>query len=146
MFNFSTTKSIVGRLFHARSTPSTARTTRTRLAVEPLEVRDVPAIVWANRGSDDFGTFFGSSANAARAVVDQAIADWNAAVPAFNYDSPLFNNTYNLEILRGRPRIQPGNHRLHIRGSVEPKTRTGADPVGQRWCRCGLVHRPGPRQ
>jgi hypothetical protein len=71
---------------------------RKRLSVELLEAREVPAILWVNRGNDGFDAVYGANAAAARAVVDQAIDDWEAAIPSFNYDSPLLNNTLQVAI------------------------------------------------
>jgi len=50
--------------------------------MESLEGRRLLSVVWINRGATDgFKKYYGHSANAARALVDQAIAQWNAADP-----------------------------------------------------------------
>lgn len=72
-----------------------------RLALEVLPDRTTPAILWANRGSDGFDAAYGANAAAARTVVDQAIADWSAAVPNFNYADPAYLNTLVIYISAG---------------------------------------------
>jgi hypothetical protein len=66
---------------------------RTRLRVELLEDRTVPAIVWVNRltATDTFTP-------QERAVIDQAIAIWNGDIADFNNG----NNTLNLTVTGGR--------------------------------------------
>ena len=57
---------------------------------------EVVGIVWTNRGqtSDNFNATFGNSANAARAVVDAAIDDWERVITNWNRD----NGTQTLQI------------------------------------------------
>jgi hypothetical protein len=57
----------------------------------------VANIVWENRGNDDFETF-GASANLARAVVDQVILDWEAAIASFNYADGSTTFEVNIEV------------------------------------------------
>lgn len=68
--------------------------------LEELTDRITPStIVWQNQfTSDNFDAFYGANATAARAIVNQAIADWQNAIVNFNYDSPSWNNTYLLNI------------------------------------------------
>jgi Ca2+-binding RTX toxin-like protein len=53
-----------------------------RPGLEALEDRMVPALVWNTSVADHFGdpSAFGSNAQLARNIVNQAIADWNAVV------------------------------------------------------------------
>lgn len=55
-------------------------------AQHPGEGGAAADIVWANRGqaSDNFSATFGTSANAARVVVDAAIAHWERVITDFN--------------------------------------------------------------
>src|SRR5262245_61878645 len=64
-----------------------------RLRVELLEDRTAPAIVWVNRltATDTFTP-------AERAVIDQAIAIWNADIANFNNGT----NTFELTATGGR--------------------------------------------
>ena len=57
----------------------------------------VADIVWENRGNDDFETF-GANANLARAVVDQVILDWEAAIASFNYSDGSTTFEVNIEV------------------------------------------------
>src|SRR5262245_63341805 len=60
---------------------------RFRPAAELLESREVlSTITWLNDGFDGFETAFGAAgAEPARAVVREAIADWQATIASFNY-------------------------------------------------------------
>jgi Ca2+-binding RTX toxin-like protein len=75
---------------------------RFRPEVVALEDRTVPsAITWANRGqaSDGFAAAFGPNAEAARRVVDAAIAAWSGPIFNFNYapgTGPA--NTFTLDV------------------------------------------------
>src|SRR5262245_18525229 len=75
---------------------STRRVTKSlqRAISEPLQDRRLLSIVWTNRGSDDFSAAVGANAQAARNVVDQAIADWNSIILNFNHANG--GNTYNI--------------------------------------------------
>ena len=74
-------------LFGASRKTRRARVSKRRVFMEPLEDRRLLAVVWANRGDDDFGTHFGANATAAREIVDHAIDDWNAIITDFNYQN-----------------------------------------------------------
>src|SRR5215218_10088699 len=56
------------------------------LRFDPLEARDVPAIIhWTNDGvNDHFGEVFGAQAGEARAVVRAAIDAWENVISDFN--------------------------------------------------------------
>lgn len=71
-----------------------------RLAVEELTDRINPStILWANQFTNsNFDAVYGANAAAARGVVNQAIADWQNAIPNFNYHSPSLNNTFVVNI------------------------------------------------
>ena len=58
------------------------------------------AIVWTNRGqaSDNFNATFGNSANAARAVVDAAIDDWERVITNWNRDDGTQTLQINISI------------------------------------------------
>jgi Ca2+-binding RTX toxin-like protein len=82
---------------------------RFRPSLESLEGRDVPStIVWLNQGSatndsDGFNAAYGSNAATARAIVNEAIADWQRVIVNFNYanvgtsGNAPFANTYFVE-------------------------------------------------
>ncbi len=57
-------------------------------------------IVWTNRGqtSDNFNATFGNSANAARAVVDAAIDDWERVITNWNRDDGTQTLQINISI------------------------------------------------
>src|SRR5687768_4061038 len=60
------------------------------LTLEAHEERAVPAILWTNQGSagsdtDGFNAVYGANAAAARAIVSQAITDWDSVIVNFNY-------------------------------------------------------------
>ncbi|VTT97802.1 ipt tig fg-gap repeat-containing protein : Integrins alpha chain protein OS=Chthoniobacter flavus Ellin428 GN=CfE428DRAFT_5229 PE=4 SV=1 [Gemmataceae bacterium] len=97
---------------------------RKRLSVEVLEAREVPAILWVNRGNDGFDAVYGANAAAARAVVDQAIDDWEAAIPSFNYDSPSLNNTLQVSI--SATPLDPGVRGAATINAIEASSRKPA--------------------
>lgn len=81
-----------------------------RFAIEPLEDRRLlSTIVWANQGtansdSDAFQATYGANAGTARAIVREAIRDWQGVIEDFRYsnvgtegNAPLAN-TYQLTI------------------------------------------------
>jgi hypothetical protein len=53
-------------------------------------------LVWTNRGSDDFGIYYGGNAATARTIVDRALADWGRVIQNFNYAGG--GNTFSLNI------------------------------------------------
>jgi Ca2+-binding RTX toxin-like protein len=71
------------------------------LCCEPLEERKLlSTITWTNRVTgDNFGTYFGTNANQARAIVDRAISDWEAIIINFNYSGG--GNTFSLNLSAG---------------------------------------------
>lgn len=99
---------------------------RARTACETLEDRRLLSIVWVNRGTtDNFTAAFAGNEAAARAVVDQAIADWNAIILNFNHAGG--GNTYNLTLgameLGGTLRANGGpdahdGERVPLRGTI----------------------------
>lgn len=83
----------------------------TRLGIEALEERRLLAVInWTNRGvnggadNDNFQAVYGNMAEEARAIVDRAINDWEAAIIDFNYGSvggagePAVANTFDVEV------------------------------------------------
>lgn len=67
------------------SSRRSVRSKRRQFSIEPLESRVLPTIVWANRGTassdtDGFNSSYGTNAAVARAIVNHAIADWNATI------------------------------------------------------------------
>src|SRR5262245_14820262 len=88
-----------------RSRPRAAR-----IYLEELEDRTLLSnIVWFNRGSagsdsDNFNAYYGANADRARAIVDQAIHDWETVIDNFNYqhvgepDNPSVANTFTLGV------------------------------------------------
>lgn len=84
-----------GAEFGSRSRDLASRPVRRRwLHWEPLEDRRLLSnIVWENDGanggdSDQFNAAFGSNATLARAIVRQAIQDWEQVITNFNFDLP----------------------------------------------------------
>jgi Concanavalin A-like lectin/glucanases superfamily len=66
------------------------------LTWEHLEERKLlSTIIWANRW--DFDTEFGPNTATARAVIDQAVVDWQNAISSFNYAVPQ-NYQFNLYV------------------------------------------------
>src|SRR5262245_43391723 len=70
----------------------------TPLSLEILEDRTVPStITWDNRGGGPFGdrahfqAWYGSNADTARRIVDQAIADWRSLIQDFRTGSNTFH-------------------------------------------------------
>ncbi len=82
-----------------------------KLGVEQLEDRRLLAVInWTNRGvnggadNDNFQAVYGNMAEEARAIVDRAINDWEAAIIDFNFSSvggvgePANANTFDVEV------------------------------------------------
>jgi Ca2+-binding RTX toxin-like protein len=86
--------------------------------IEPFEPRLLfSAIVWDNRGSDGF-EIYGSSADQARALVDQAISAWANVITNFNYQTPpgqqnavpdVFDVTINAQDINNMPGLAGAN-------------------------------------
>src|SRR5262245_46771602 len=78
---------------------------RIRPILFSLEDRTTPSTIrWVNKGtsttdSDGFNSVFGTNAARARAVVDQALLDWQLVITSFNYANSKLNDTYDMTVV-----------------------------------------------